>query len=50
MYASVSMWLSKYPLESDNFQSKLFNLDTAVQAITEHFGAHQPIEDFFNQG
>ena len=52
VYVSVSKWLgySKYPLESDNFESKLLNLDTAVQAITEHFGTTQPIEDFFNQG
>ena len=41
---------SSYPLISNTFQSKLLNLDTAVQAITEHFGTPQPIEDFFNQG
>lgn len=52
VYVSVSKWLgySKYPLESDNFESKLLNLDTAVQAVTEVFGTPQPIEDFFNQG
>ena len=45
-----SLNFSKYPLASNTFQSKLLNLDTAVQAITEHFGTPQPIEDFFNQG
>ncbi len=42
--------LSSYPLASDTLESKLLNLNTAVQAITEHFGTPQPIEDFFNQG
>ena len=50
-YCSLGMEnYSSYPLTSNMFQSKLLNLDTAVQAITEHFGTPQPIEDFFNQG
>lgn len=50
-YCSLGMEnYSSYPLTSNTFQSKLLNLDTAVQAITEHFGTPQPIEDFFNQG
>lgn len=52
VYVSVSKWLgySKYPLESNNFESKLLNLGTAVQAVEEIFGTPQSIEDFFNQG
>lgn len=38
-----------YPLYTDTFQSKLLNLDTAIQAVTEVFGEPTPIQAFFEE-
>lgn len=48
VYVEVSSSkFSEYSLESDLIYSKLLNLDTALQAITEVFGEPTPIKAFF---
>ncbi len=38
-----------YPLYTDTFQSKLLNLDTAVDAVCELFGEPTPLKAFFEE-
>lgn len=37
----------KYPLNSDTFQSKILNLETAEKAITHLFGEIRPLVEFY---
>lgn len=38
-----------YPLYTDTFQSKILNLDTAVEAVCELFGEPTPLKAFFEE-